>query len=102
PMARNFRTKAPGGPDPRIGGRTDARHDPIVPSGGRAGRIGSPPSVARSSKENTVSMRLNPYVAFEGNARAAMKFYATVFGGELRINTFGEFGMKDAAVRNKV
>src|SRR5262245_49830176 len=47
-------------------------------------------------------MRLNPYVAFEGNARAAMKFYATVFGGELRINTFGEFGMKDAAVRNKV
>jgi PhnB protein len=55
-----------------------------------------------SIKEDAVSMRLNPYVAFEGNARAAMKFYATVFGGELRINTFGEFGMKDAAVRNKV
>jgi PhnB protein len=49
-----------------------------------------------------VSMVLNPYVAFEGNARAAIKFYATVFGGEPRISTFGEFGMKDAAVRNKV
>ena len=49
-----------------------------------------------------MSMRLNPYVAFEGNARAAMKFYATVFGGELMISTFGEFGMKEAAVRNKV
>jgi PhnB protein len=49
-----------------------------------------------------VSMRLNPYIAFEGTARAAMKFYATVFGGELRVNTFGEFGMKEPAVRNKV
>ena len=49
-----------------------------------------------------MSMRLNPYIAFEGTARAAMKFYATVFGGELRISTFGEFGMKEAAVRNKV
>ena len=49
-----------------------------------------------------MAMRLNPYLNFDGNARAAMKFYATVFGGELRINTFGEFGMKEPAVRNKV
>ncbi len=35
---------------------------------------------------------LNPYVAFPGNARSAMEFYAEVFGGELAVNTFGEFG----------
>jgi PhnB protein len=49
-----------------------------------------------------VSMRLNPYLTFSGNARAAMKFYATVFGGELRLATFGEYGTKEAAVRNKI
>jgi PhnB protein len=49
-----------------------------------------------------VGMVLNPYVAFPGNARAAIKFYATVFGGEPRISTFGEFGMKEPAMRNKV
>ena len=47
-------------------------------------------------------MRLNPYLTFSGNARAAMKFYATVFGGELNVSTFGQFGTKDAALRNKV
>jgi PhnB protein len=47
-------------------------------------------------------MRLNPYLTFNGDARAAMKFYATVFGGELNITTFGQYGTKDPAVRNKV
>jgi PhnB protein len=47
-------------------------------------------------------MRLNPYLTFDGNARAAMKFYATVFGGELNINTFGQFGTKEPALRNKI
>jgi PhnB protein len=47
-------------------------------------------------------MRLNPYLAFDGNARAAMKFYATVFGGELVLNTFGQYGTKEAALRNKI
>jgi PhnB protein len=49
-----------------------------------------------------MAMRLNPYLTFNGNARAAMKFYATVFGGELHLNTFGEYGTKEAALRNKV
>ncbi len=49
-----------------------------------------------------MSMRLNPYLTFEGNARAAMKFYATVFGGELVVNTFGQYGTKEPALRNKV
>ena len=49
-----------------------------------------------------MSMRLNPYLTFDGNARAAMKFYATVFGGELNISTFGQYGTKDVSLRNKV
>ena len=49
-----------------------------------------------------MASRLNPYLSFEGNARAAMRFYKTVFGGELTMNTFGEFGMKEAAVRQKI
>ncbi len=46
--------------------------------------------------------RLNPYLRFDGDARAAMRFYKTVFGGELTLSTFGEFGMKEAAVRQKI
>jgi PhnB protein len=49
-----------------------------------------------------VTLRLNPYLTFDGNARAAMKFYATVFGGGLNINTFGQYGAKEPAVRNKI
>jgi PhnB protein len=49
-----------------------------------------------------VTVRLNPYLAFDGNARAAMKFYATVFGGELNLNTFGQYGTKEPALRNKI
>ncbi|RKR87671.1 PhnB protein [Micromonospora pisi] len=36
--------------------------------------------------------RLNPYINFNGNARQAMEFYRAVFGGELRLITFGESG----------
>ena len=36
---------------------------------------------------------LNPYLNFNGNAKEAMEFYQSVFGGELRINTFQEGGM---------
>lgn len=35
---------------------------------------------------------LNPYIQFEDNARAAMEFYQSVFGGELNVSTFGDFG----------
>jgi PhnB protein len=37
-----------------------------------------------------MTSRLNPYLTFNGNAREAMEFYQSVFGGELRISTFGE------------
>ncbi|HYF10948.1 MAG TPA: VOC family protein [Actinomycetota bacterium] len=45
--------------------------------------------------------RLNPYVTFDGNAREAMSFYKDVFGGELTINTFGEYGTDDPAIADK-
>jgi PhnB protein len=35
---------------------------------------------------------LNPYIHFRDNARQAMEFYKDVFGGDLRLNTFGEYG----------
>ena len=35
---------------------------------------------------------LNPYIQFESNAREAMEFYRDVFGGELTVSTFGDFG----------
>ena len=35
---------------------------------------------------------LNPYVNFKANAREAMGFYKSVFGGELTQSTFAEFG----------
>jgi PhnB protein len=39
-----------------------------------------------------VSAVLNPYLNFRGQAKAAMEFYQSVFGGELVVNTFAEFG----------
>ena len=41
-----------------------------------------------------MASRLNPYVSFDGNTREAMEFYKDVFGGDLRVNTFGEYGMQ--------
>lgn len=35
--------------------------------------------------------RLNPYLSFKDNARQAMTFYQTVFGGKLELHTFKEF-----------
>ncbi len=43
-----------------------------------------------------MTSRLNPYISFKDNARQAMEFYRGVFGGELHLNTFGDFGEKDA------
>lgn len=38
---------------------------------------------------------LNPYLNFPGNAKEAMDFYHSVFGGELTSSTFAEFGQAD-------
>ena len=37
---------------------------------------------------------LNPYISFRDNARQAMEFYKDVFGGELTLNTFGQYGVR--------
>lgn len=41
-----------------------------------------------------MSSLLNPYLNFRGQAREALEFYRGVFGGELNVSTFGEFGME--------
>lgn len=47
--------------------------------------------------------RLNPYLGFRDNARQAMEFYRTVFGGELTLSTFGEFhASEDPAEQDKI
>ena len=43
-----------------------------------------------------MTSRLNPYLSFNGNARQALEFYAGVFGGNLSLSTFAEFGAKDS------
>jgi PhnB protein len=40
--------------------------------------------------------RLNPYLNFNGNARQALEFYQSVFGGDLSLSTFADFGAKDS------
>jgi PhnB protein len=39
-----------------------------------------------------MASRLNPYITFDGNAKEALDFYQRVFGGEVSVNTFAEFG----------
>lgn len=38
---------------------------------------------------------LCPYVNFNGQAREALEFYESVFGGTLTMSTFSEFGVTD-------
>lgn len=38
-----------------------------------------------------------PYIHFAGRAAEALRFYRSVFGGELRLHTFADFGRDDGA-----
>jgi PhnB protein len=50
-----------------------------------------------------MTTRLNPYLSFRDNARDAIEFYRSVFGGELALSTFGEFqASQDPAEQDKV
>jgi PhnB protein len=42
-----------------------------------------------------VATHLNPYLSFRDDARDAMEFYQSVFGGELTLSTFGDFQAGD-------
>ena len=49
-----------------------------------------------------MTSRLNPFIYFGDTARQAMEFYRDVFGGNLAISTFAEFGQADSPDANKV
>lgn len=50
-----------------------------------------------------MSTQLNPYLSFRDNAREAMEFYHTVFGGKLDMQTFKDFhASQDPSEENKI
>ncbi|SFV32782.1 PhnB protein [Devosia crocina] len=50
-----------------------------------------------------MNVRLNPYIGFRDEAREALAFYHSVFGGELSMMTFAEGGMPhDPAEENRI
>ena len=49
-----------------------------------------------------MTTRLNPYINFDGDARQALEFYRSVFGGELSVMTFGDMGNPDTTVNGRV
>lgn len=49
-----------------------------------------------------MTVRLNPYLHFRDDARQAMEFYSSVFGGKLTLSTFGESMSEDPADQDKV
>lgn len=50
-----------------------------------------------------MTTQLNAYLSFKDNARQAMEFYKTVFGGKLEMNTFAEYhASQDPSEDNKI
>jgi PhnB protein len=39
-----------------------------------------------------MSIQFTPYLSFKDNAREAMEYYHSIFGGDLRVSTFKELG----------
>jgi PhnB protein len=58
--------------------------------------------LASTTQEVPMPSRLNPYLSFDGDARAAMEFYADIFGGTLTMNTYGEYGDPDAPEADRI
>lgn len=56
-------------------------------------------SGAKSLVKDRITMSVNAvaHLNFHGQARAALEFYQSVFGGRLTIATYGDFGMPAAA-----
>jgi PhnB protein len=47
--------------------------------------------------------KLNPYLSFKDNAREAMEFYKTIFGGKLTMATFKDYhASKDPSEDNQI
>jgi PhnB protein len=49
-----------------------------------------------------MASRLNPYLNFNGNARQALEFYSSVFGGDLNLNTFADLGAQGTPDADKI
>jgi PhnB protein len=49
-----------------------------------------------------MTSQLNPYLNFNGNARQAMEFYASVFGGTPNFSTFADLGATDSPDASKI
>ncbi|MCW2585912.1 MAG: phnB [Frankiales bacterium] len=49
-----------------------------------------------------MASRLNPYLSFRDNARQALEFYRSVFGGTLTLHTFGEAGGQTGPDADKI
>jgi PhnB protein len=49
-----------------------------------------------------MTSRLNPYLNFNGNARQALEFYHSVFGGNLTLSTFAEFGAQNSGDADRI
>jgi PhnB protein len=53
-------------------------------------------------QEKTMASRLNPYLNFNGNARQALEFYTSVFGGDLTLTTFADLGAQDSPDADRI
>lgn len=42
-----------------------------------------------------MTVQMNPYLNFKGDAKAAMELYNDIFGGDLTLNTFGDFASQE-------
>ncbi len=50
-----------------------------------------------------MNTQLNPYLSFRDNARQAMEFYQSVFGGKLTMSTYKEYhASQDPSEDNKI
>ena len=49
-----------------------------------------------------MASRLNPYLNFNGHARQALEFYASVFGGKPVFSTFADFGAQDSPDADRI
>src|SRR5438132_10377847 len=67
-----------------------------------ASDLGDSVRFEQNFQEKTMSSRLNPYLNFNGNARQALEFYRSVFGGTLNISTYADFGGQDSPDADKV
>jgi PhnB protein len=53
-------------------------------------------------EESIMSIAVTPHLNFRGDARAALEFYRSVFGGDLAVVTYADMGSTDPATADHV